>query len=316
MPQMIGHVALLVRDYDEAIAFFKGRLRFSLIEDTPVGEGKRWVLVAPPGTGGTALLLAKAATSEQASRVGNQTGGRVFLFLHTDDCWRDYHDMKSRGVVFAEEPRHEEYGTVAVFLDLYGNRWDLVQSSSYSAGKREPDDVMLCRMADVTDAVRAELGALSRAVYPPDVAAAWPGRDLEWSAPEWGVFVRAGDGALVSFVGIVLRAALCDGLAVRVGGIGGVKTHPAARRKGFAGRAIGSAVEFFREQSDVAFGLLVCEPHLLGYYGRLDWQEFSGRLLVRQHGESAEFTFNRVMTLGVRSGGPTAGTIDLCGPPW
>jgi GNAT superfamily N-acetyltransferase len=177
-------------------------------------------------------------------------------------------------------------------------------------------DVVLCRMAELTDAARAELMSLSRAVYPPEVAAAWPGRHLEWAAPEWGVFVRAGDGALVSFVGIVVRDALRDGVAARVGGIGGVKTHPAARRQGFAGRAIGRAVEFFREQSDVEFALLVCEPHLMGYYGRLGWQEYSGRLLVRQYGEQAEFTFNRVMTLGVRSAGPTAGTIDLCGPPW
>jgi catechol 2,3-dioxygenase-like lactoylglutathione lyase family enzyme len=132
MPQTIGHVALLVRDYDEAIAFFTTRLRFVLIEDTPLGEGKRWVLVAPPGTGGTALLLARAATPEQESRIGNQTGGRVFLFLHTDDFWRDYHEMKSRGVTFTAEPRREEYGTVGVFLDLYGNKWDLVQSPTKS----------------------------------------------------------------------------------------------------------------------------------------------------------------------------------------
>src|SRR6266566_2629136 len=112
MPQTIGHVALLVRDYDEAISFFTERLRFDLIEDTPVSEGKRWVLVAPPGTGETALLLAKAATPEQESRVGNQTGGRVFLFLHTDNFWRDYHEMRSRGVAFAEDPRREAFGTV------------------------------------------------------------------------------------------------------------------------------------------------------------------------------------------------------------
>jgi catechol 2,3-dioxygenase-like lactoylglutathione lyase family enzyme len=127
MAQTISHVALLVRDYDEAIAFFTGRLGFALVEDTPAGEGKRWVLVAPPGAGGAALLLARAATPEQESRVGNQTGGRVFLFLHTDDFWRDYQEMRSRGVTFAEGPRQEAFGTVAVFLDLYGNRWDLVQ---------------------------------------------------------------------------------------------------------------------------------------------------------------------------------------------
>jgi catechol 2,3-dioxygenase-like lactoylglutathione lyase family enzyme len=127
MPQAIGRVALLVRDYDEAIAYFTGRLGFALLEDTPLGGGKRWILVAPPGAGGTALLLARAVTPEQEGRVGDQAGGRVFLFLHTDDFWRDYHEMRRRGVAFVEEPRHEEFGTVAVFRDLYGNRWDLVQ---------------------------------------------------------------------------------------------------------------------------------------------------------------------------------------------
>jgi catechol 2,3-dioxygenase-like lactoylglutathione lyase family enzyme len=124
--QSIAAITFVVEDYDEAIAFFTGRLRFEVAEDTPLAGGKRWLLVRPPG-GGTALLLARAATPEQASRVGDQAGGRVFLFLRTDDFWRDYHDMISRGVRFAEEPREEGYGTVAVFLDLYGNRWDLVQ---------------------------------------------------------------------------------------------------------------------------------------------------------------------------------------------
>lgn len=127
MGRAIGYVALVVRDYDEAIAFFTGPLRFSLVEDTPLGDGRRWVLVAPSGAGGTALLLARAATPEQAARVGDQTGGRVFLFLHTDDCWRDYGEMRSRGVAFETGPREEGYGTVAVFRDLYGNRWDLLQ---------------------------------------------------------------------------------------------------------------------------------------------------------------------------------------------
>jgi catechol 2,3-dioxygenase-like lactoylglutathione lyase family enzyme len=124
--QQITAVALVVRDYDEAVAFFTGCLRFAVVEDTPLGGGKRWVVVRPPG-GGTALLLARAATPEQAARVGDQTGGRVFLFLRTDDFWGDYRDMQSRGVRFVEQPREEAYGTVAVFLDLYGNRWDLVQ---------------------------------------------------------------------------------------------------------------------------------------------------------------------------------------------
>jgi len=125
--QKIGYVALLVRDYDEALAFYTGVLGFTLIEDTVLGDGKRWVLVAPPGDAGTCLLLAKATTPEQAARIGDQTGGRVFLFLHTDDFWRDYHALRARGLQFTEEPRVESYGTVAVFVDLYGNRWDLLE---------------------------------------------------------------------------------------------------------------------------------------------------------------------------------------------
>jgi catechol 2,3-dioxygenase-like lactoylglutathione lyase family enzyme len=124
--QTISAVALVVHDYDEAIQFFTRRLRFAVEEDTALSPLKRWVVVCPPG-GGTALLLAKAASPEQAARVGDQTGGRVFLFLQTDDFWRDYQDMQGRGVRFTEGPREEGYGTVAVFLDLYGNRWDLVQ---------------------------------------------------------------------------------------------------------------------------------------------------------------------------------------------
>jgi catechol 2,3-dioxygenase-like lactoylglutathione lyase family enzyme len=128
--QTLAHVALLVRDYDEAIAFFTRTLRFRLVEDTPREDGKRWVLVAPPGATETALLLARAATPEQVAQVGCQAGGRVFLFLRTDDFHRDYDEMRSRGVRFIEEPREEAYGTVAVFLDLYGNRWDLLQLRS------------------------------------------------------------------------------------------------------------------------------------------------------------------------------------------
>lgn len=127
MNQSLVSIALVVRDYDEAIDFFTGALRFTLVEDTSMGSGKRWVVVAPPGGSGASLLLAKAVGAEQESRIGNQTGGRVFLFLHTDDFQRDYEFMKARGVRFTEEPRHEPYGTVVVFLDLYGNKWDLVQ---------------------------------------------------------------------------------------------------------------------------------------------------------------------------------------------
>jgi catechol 2,3-dioxygenase-like lactoylglutathione lyase family enzyme len=127
MVQTLGYVALVVRNYDEALAFFTQKLGFTVVEDTALGHGKRWVLVRPPNSQGTSLLLAQAATAEQASRIGNQTGGRVFLFLHTDDFWRDYREMKARGIKFREAPREEAYGTVAVFEDLYGNKWDLLQ---------------------------------------------------------------------------------------------------------------------------------------------------------------------------------------------
>ena len=128
MKQTIVHVALVVRDYDEAIEFFTQTLHFTLIEDTYQPEqDKRWVLVAPPGSAGSALLLARATTPEQEAAIGNQTGGRVFLFLNTDDFWRDYNEMAARGVRFVREPKEAPYGTVAVFEDLYGNLWDLLQ---------------------------------------------------------------------------------------------------------------------------------------------------------------------------------------------
>ena len=127
MKQHIGYVALVVRDYDEAIAFYTKTLRFDLIEDTPLDGGKRWVLVAPPNSRETRLLLAQTSTPGQQSRIGNQTGRRVFLFLHTDDFWRDYHELKSRDVKFQRDPKEEPYGAVAVFEDLYGNKWDLLQ---------------------------------------------------------------------------------------------------------------------------------------------------------------------------------------------
>ena len=127
MNQTIGHIALVVRDYDEALAFYTQTLHFTVIEDTRMSEEKRWVLIAPPGSHGTQLLLARAATPEQETRIGNQTGGRVFLFLHTDDFWRDYNEMVARNVKFIRPPVEEPYGTVAVFEDLYGNLWDLLQ---------------------------------------------------------------------------------------------------------------------------------------------------------------------------------------------
>jgi lactoylglutathione lyase len=127
MKQKISSIALVVRDYDEAIAFYTQKMRFTLLEDTDLGEGKRWIRVAPPGAEETSLLLAHAVSTEQESRIGNQTGGRVFLFLHTDDFWRDYNAMKTEGVSFIEQPREETYGTVVVFEDLYGNKWDLLE---------------------------------------------------------------------------------------------------------------------------------------------------------------------------------------------
>jgi catechol 2,3-dioxygenase-like lactoylglutathione lyase family enzyme len=129
MKQSIVHVALVVRDYDEAIEFFTKKLNFRLVEDTHQPEqDKRWVVVAPPGPDGTSLLLARASKAEQERFVGNQTGGRVFLFLKTDDFWRDYNNMVSLGVAFVRDPKRESYGTVAVFKDLYGNLWDLLES--------------------------------------------------------------------------------------------------------------------------------------------------------------------------------------------
>ena len=128
MLQSIVHIALVVRDYDEAIDFYTNRLHFTLIEDSYQPEqDKRWVVVAPPGSHGTTVLLAQASKPEQEAFIGNQTGGRVFLFLGTDDFWRDYREMQERGIRFVREPKEADYGTVAVFEDLYGNRWDLIQ---------------------------------------------------------------------------------------------------------------------------------------------------------------------------------------------
>jgi catechol 2,3-dioxygenase-like lactoylglutathione lyase family enzyme len=130
MPQSLAHITLLVRDYEEALAFFIESLGFRVVEDSPLPGDKRWLVVAPPGSRGASLLLAQATTPEQLQQVGNQAAGRVFLFLHTDDFWRDYRLMQAVSVKFLEQPRQESYGTVAVFEDLYGNKWDLL----------EPDD--------------------------------------------------------------------------------------------------------------------------------------------------------------------------------
>ncbi|HMQ50102.1 MAG TPA: VOC family protein [Saprospiraceae bacterium] len=127
MKQQIAHIALIVKDYDEAIEFYTQKLSFELLEDTQIDEHKRWVLIRPPGSMGCALLLAKAVNAEQASRIGNQTGGRVFLFLYTDHFERDYQNLMVQGVKIVRPPVEEAYGKVAVFEDLYGNYWDLIE---------------------------------------------------------------------------------------------------------------------------------------------------------------------------------------------
>ena len=136
MTQHLAAIALVVRNYDEALDFYVGKLGFALIEDTRMSDTKRWVLVAPAGAKEMRLLLAKADNPEQKTSIGNQSGGRVFLFLHTDDFQRDYETYRNRGVRFLEPPRHERYGTVAVFVDLYGNKWDLIQPATASGTGR------------------------------------------------------------------------------------------------------------------------------------------------------------------------------------
>jgi len=125
--QKIAAIALLVRDYDEAKDYYSAVLGFDVLEDIPLGNGKRWLVVSPPGLAGAQLVLAQASNAEQVTRIGNQTGGRVLLFLHTDNFQRDYETYRARGVSFRETPREEPYGTVAVFQDLYGNLWDLIE---------------------------------------------------------------------------------------------------------------------------------------------------------------------------------------------
>jgi len=174
----------------------------------------------------------------------------------------------------------------------------------------------LSRVSDLTAEEQAEIRDLSLIVYPPEEWADWPGRLIEWANHEWCVRTRDESGALVSYTGIVLRQITLDNAPMRIGGVGGIKTHPAARGRGYARMGIERALGFFDKQQDVSFALLVCEPHLLPYYSSLGWKEFHGRLLVTQHGKVADFTFNRIMTHPVHTEGPTAGIIDLCGAPW
>ena len=141
MYQRIAHIALVVDNYDDAIAFYTQKLDFKLLEDTKLSDEKRWVLVAPEGAKECALLLAKAGNDQQVKFVGNQTGGRVFLFLHTDDFWRDYEKLRSRDITFVRPPHEFEYGMVAVFEDLYGNLWDLIQPSEQNQGRIRTEGV-------------------------------------------------------------------------------------------------------------------------------------------------------------------------------
>jgi RimJ/RimL family protein N-acetyltransferase len=181
---------------------------------------------------------------------------------------------------------------------------------------RVPAIVTLDVVANLSEADREGIRRLSQAVYPPEQIADGQGRHVEWSTPEWCVRLLSEDGTLLSFVGVYVREAERDGLPVRVGGVGNVKTRSKSRGQGLAATGIRRAVEFLSVQPGIEFALLVCEPQLLGYYARLGWQEFGGRLLVWQHGVLSEFTFNRVMTLPVRSEVSATGVIDLCGPPW
>jgi GNAT superfamily N-acetyltransferase len=170
-------------------------------------------------------------------------------------------------------------------------------------------------VAELTAEEQAALRALSAAVYPPEVAASWPGRAIEWAAPQWAVICWDDDGQALAHAGAVVRDGRADGSPARIGGVGGVKTHPRARRQGLAVQAIRRAIDLFRGQG-VDFALLVCEPHLVPYYERLGWETHAGNLLVRQHGETVRFTLNLPMTHPVGTFCPPGVVIDLMGPPW
>jgi ribosomal protein S18 acetylase RimI-like enzyme len=173
----------------------------------------------------------------------------------------------------------------------------------------------LHKVADLTASESATLQELSAAVYPPDVAANWPGRAIEWAPATWCVVCRDNDGRALSYVGIILREGRVNDSPAKIGGIGGVKTHPAARRQGLASRCIRRAIEFFDEQA-VDFALLVCESSLVALYEKLGWRLYPGPLYVSQHGRKERFTFNLPMIHPVCSPGPVGGVIDLAGPPW
>jgi GNAT superfamily N-acetyltransferase len=174
----------------------------------------------------------------------------------------------------------------------------------------------LQQVADLTADEQSALRTLSLAVYPAEVAAAWPGRTIEWAPAQWAVIGWDAEGAALCYVGAVLREARWNDRAVRVGGIGGVKTHPASRGRGFATTAIQQALDFFRGQGNVDFGLLVCEPGLVPFYERLGWRRFDGDLFVTQRQATVPFTFNLPMTTPLRLQESPGGKIDLLGPPW
>jgi len=172
------------------------------------------------------------------------------------------------------------------------------------------------RLVDLTPGEQSALRTLSLAVYPPDPASTWPGRAIEWAPPQWSVVGWDAEGFALCHVGAILREARWNERAVKVGGIGGVKTHPATRGRGFATTAIQRALNFFHEQGDVDFCLLVCEPGLVPFYERLCWRGFPGDLLVTQRQATVPFTFNLPMTTPIRLRESLGGTIDLLGPPW
>lgn len=174
----------------------------------------------------------------------------------------------------------------------------------------------LRQVSDLTAQEQEELRTLSLAVYPPEDSAIWPGRSIEWAAHQWCIVGRDAEGVALSYVGIILREARWNDRIVKLGGIGGVKTHPASRGRGFATTAIRQALDFFRERGDVDFGLLVCEPDLVPFYERLGWCKFHGELFVSQRQTTVSFTFNLPMTIPLRLQETLGGKIDLIGPPW
>lgn len=169
---------------------------------------------------------------------------------------------------------------------------------------------------ELTSEERAAFSALCAAAYPPEEAAAWPGRHLEWAAPDHRLLVWTESGELVCHAGLLLRDAQWNGQAVRIGGIGGVVTHPHWRRQGFATAAIRRAIEYFQAQPGLACGLLFCEPRLFPFYARLGWEVFRGQMLVRQHGAQVNFTFNQAMLYRLAPALPHGGQLDLLGAPW